>query len=84
MNKKNKDHKNIIGGYSIYTSVLYSNWFAVEYIEKRGEHLFRVRLPYNTLTRAQQMRNHLVMGVGAALTPDYRPHIHMMKKGLKR
>ncbi len=80
MNKKN----NVIGGYSIYTSVLYSSWFAVEYIERRGKHLFRVRLPYNTYARAQQMRHHLAMGVGAALTPDYQPHIHIVKNRIGR
>lgn len=84
MNKKNKNHKNIIGGYRIYTSVLYLNWFAVEYLEQRGGRVFRVRLPYNTLARAQQMQNHLVTGVGAALIPDYQPHIHMVKKGICR
>ena len=84
MNKKNKNQKNIIGGYSIYTSVLYSNWFAVEYLEQRGGRVFRVRLPYNTLARAQQMRNHLVTGVGAALTPDYKPYIHILRNGIVR
>ncbi|MDE6250968.1 MAG: hypothetical protein K2M34_05065 [Alphaproteobacteria bacterium] len=84
MNKKNKNHENIISGYSIYISMLYANWFAVEYLTQRGGRVFRVRLPYNTLARAKQMRNHLTTGVGTALTPDYQPHIHIVKNGIVR
>ena len=78
------ENKKIVGEYKIYTSVLYKNWFAVEFIEQKGAQQFRIRLPYNTRCRAEQMLNHLRENVGSALVPDYRPHIHMIEKGIVR
>lgn len=80
----NKKQNTVIGGYRIYTSLLYTNWFAVEYLEQCGEYVFRVRLPYNTLSRAEQMRNHLSGHVGSELRPDYKPQIHIIKSGIVR
>lgn len=77
-------NKTVVGGYKIYTSVLYSNWFAVEYIEQRGSKLFRVRVPYNTLVRAMQMRDYMAGRGGTPVVPDYQPHIHIMEKGIVR
>lgn len=80
----NNKPKNVIGGYKIYTSVLYSHWFAVEYLEQRGAEVFRVRIPYNTRVRAMRMRDYLAGCGGVSIRPDYRVQIHLMQKGMKR
>jgi len=46
--------KEIIRIDGVYTSQLYSRWYATQIIVKRGGTFFRVRCPYNSQEKALQ------------------------------
>lgn len=75
------DKTEIVHVNGIYTSVLYSDWHAVEYLVQRDGHMFRIRMPYKTRMAANQTLDYLMGRSHTHPRPDYRPIIHMMEQG---
>ncbi len=71
---------NILNVNGIYTSLLYKDWVAVEYIEMRDNKYFRIRLPYKTRAAAVTMADYLKRKSDTPLRPDYAPVIHIMEQ----
>ena len=74
--------KSVIG---LYQSVLYKDFYAVDFLVERGGKFFKIRYPYKTQSRAEEAmkainekkQNDLQM-------PDYRPYIWMMVENKSR
>ena len=63
----------------MYTSNLYANWYAAEFMVRHGNMMFRVRYPYKTPERAKQMLDALdAHRFNECPMPDYRPIINLM------
>lgn len=75
------DKSEVIHINGIYTSQLYANWYAAEFLVMRGGRVFRIRFPYNTRDRAQHMIEYLHGRMPTYNAPDYRPIIHIMERG---
>jgi len=68
--------KSVIG---IYTSQLYKDFYAVDFLVERGGKFFKIRYPYNTETKAESALNAIKNKQQQDLQqPDYRPYIWLM------
>jgi len=65
----------------VYTSALWKDWYAAEFLVRRNGHVFRLRIPYKTKVHAQQMLQYLNGKTPDAPMPDYRPLIHIIENG---
>jgi len=74
----------VVGINGIYISALWQDWYAAEFLVKREGRIFRLRYPYKTKARAQQMLQYLEGKVPELPKPDYRPIIHTMENGRAR
>ena len=70
---------NVIDIQGVYTSNLWKNYYAAQFVVKQGGVKFRVRMPYKTEKEAHCALKS-VMQTGWAPAPAYRPLIHMLDK----
>lgn len=63
----------------IYTSVLYKDFYAVDFLVERSGKIFKIRYPYKTLDRAESAMQAIKDKKQQDLQqPDYRPYIWLM------
>ena len=73
--------KSVIG---LYQSVLYKDFFAVDFLVERGGTLFKIRYPYQTQDKAQSALQAIKNKEQQNLQePDYRPYVWIMVESNK-
>lgn len=75
------DRKEVFHINGIYTSVLFKDWYAAEFLAQRDGRIFRVRVPYKTRAGAAHVVDYLNGRASSYPAPDYRPMIHIMEQG---
>jgi len=69
----------------IYTSVLYKDFYAVDFVLKQGDTVFKIRYPYKTKFAAnaalQAIKNKQQQDLRE---PDYKPYVWIMVENKPR
>lgn len=78
------DRKEVFHINGIYTSVLFKDWYAAEFLVQRGGRIFRMRVPYKTRAAAAQTVDYLNGRASSHPAPDYRLVIHIMEQGREK
>lgn len=82
--KKMIDRKQVVKINGIYTSMLFRDWHAVEYIVCVNGTQYFVRSPYKSLEKAELMRNYLRGNINVYPLPEYMPIVEKMHNGIVR
>lgn len=78
------DRKQVVQINGIYTSLLFSNWHAAEYVVCVNGKQYQVRSPYKTEHKANMMLDYLRGKTQIYPLPEYAPIVREMKNGIVR
>ena len=70
------NQEEIVQVLGLYTSQLYSNWYAAQVVVKRDGVFYRIRLPYNTVKQANEAQQFLNGKIPTMPETTYNPVIH--------